>query len=313
MKAATFSGTRFPGWFFLIQALGIGGWWIALACFPDARQAFLPAGAAAVDLVAFRAPDLIVAVPASFAAGVTFFRRSNWAVPLAWFAAGAVDYALFYCVSWSWLRGGGWTSVVFMAPAGLLSTVAALDEGFGRLSIFRRAHVSSPARHVAATLGQIVVFWSFFLALVPMAIAFVEAQLGWPGFCFPGRSGVGAVLFLFWSALGLASGVTMAARGVGTPLPFAAPNRLVVGGPYAYLRNPMVLAGLGQGLSVGLGLGSWAVIAYVLGGGLIWNFLVRPAEERDLLELFGEDYRVYCRRVRCWIPNLHPFRLEDER
>jgi hypothetical protein len=31
--------------------------------------------------------------------------------------------------------------------------------------------------------------------------------------------------------------MTMAARGDGTPLPFAAPNRLVVAGPYRHLRE----------------------------------------------------------------------------
>src|SRR6185503_6520605 len=177
----------------------------------------------------------------------------------------------------------------------------------GSLHIFRRASASTPTLHVLATLGQIAVFWTFFLGLVPLAILVVESRLGWPAYSFAGQKALAAFLFLLFSALGLASGVTMASRGIGTPLPFAAPNRLVVGGPYAYLRNPMVVAGLGQGMAVGMWLGSGAVLGYVSVGGLIWNFLVRPAEERDLLETFGDSYRLYCRQVQCWIPRLRPF------
>jgi protein-S-isoprenylcysteine O-methyltransferase Ste14 len=96
----------------------------------------------------------------------------------------------------------------------------------------------------------------------------------------------------------------VAARGRGTPLPFASPNRLVISGPYAYVRNPMVIAGLGQGLAVALWLGSWTVVAYVLLGGMIWNFFVRPAEERDLRNTFGNEFETYCRDVSCWRPRV---------
>jgi len=303
----TFSGTRFAGWYLTAQGLAFAAWWAYLFWVPAGRGAFVPPGASELDLLAFSLPDLLVAVPASLAAGVAFLRRLRWTLPLAWLAAGAVSYAFVYCVAWAWLRGGGWISVAFMAPAALLSTVAALDASEGALRIFRRASRSSPMRHVLATLGQITLFWTLFLLVVPLAVRFVEARLGWPSLVFAGRTALAPLLFLLFSALGLASGVTMASRGAGTPLPFAAPNELVVAGPYAYLRNPMVVAGLGQGISVGLWLGSAAVLGYVLVGGLIWNFLVRPAEERDLLQSFGESYRAYCRQVRCWFPRLRPF------
>lgn len=298
----TFSGSRLAAWYFAAQALAIAGWWLYLGLVPDARRLFLPPGAADADLMAFQAPDLLVAAPVSFMAAAAIRAHARWAVPLAWFAAGAIVYAFVYCVAWSLLRGGAWLNVALMAPAALLSVVGALDISAGTIRIFRRAAPSRPARHVAATLIQIALFWSFFLVAVPAAIRFVERQLEWPLFAFPLQRATAAILLLACSALGLVSGFTMSRKGVGTPLPFAGTNRLVTTGPYAYVRNPMVIAGLGQGLAVALWLGSWAVLAYVAVGGVIWQLLVRPAEERDLQEVFGDEFTAYCRRVRCWLP-----------
>lgn len=94
----------------------------------------------------------------------------------------------------------------------------------------------------------------------------------------------------------------MAMVGKGTPLPVDCAPRLVVKGLYRYVRNPMAIGGLGMGYAVGLGLGSFGVIAYVTVGMLFWNYVVRPIEERDLLARFGSPYERYCQRVKCWIP-----------
>jgi protein-S-isoprenylcysteine O-methyltransferase Ste14 len=61
-------------------------------------------------------------------------------------------------------------------------------------------------------------------------------------------------------------------------------------------------------LSVALWFGSLAVVAYVLVGGMIWQNLVGPSEERDLRETFGDELAAYCEHVRCWIPRVSPFR-----
>ena len=307
LTRSTFSGTTFAGWYFLFQAFAFSGWWLYLYGVPDAVPLFVPPGASAVDLTAFRAPDLIVAVPASLAAAVAIFRSLRWAVPLAWLTAGAVIYAFVYCVAWSIARDGAWLSVALMAPAALFSGIGALDISAGTLVIFRRAAPLGRSRHVAATVAQIVIFWSFFLFIVPTAIVFVERKLHALVLNIPARRIVGALMFIAFSGLGLASGLTISSRGAGTPLPFDATNRLVTTGPYAYLRNPMVVAGLGQGAAVGVWLGSWAVLAYVFAGGLIWQYLVRPAEERDLRDAFGDQFAAYCTEVRCWIPRGSPY------
>ena len=104
------------------------------------------------------------------------------------------------------------------------------------------------------------------------------------------------------SVLGVWSAVVMSTLGDGTPLPSAMPNRLVIAGPYRWIRNPMAVAGIVQGTAIGLILQSWLVIAYAVVGSLVWNYAVRPLEESDLKERFGEEFQQYRDTVRCWIP-----------
>jgi len=92
----------------------------------------------------------------------------------------------------------------------------------------------------------------------------------------------------------------------------AGTRRLVVRGPYAYLRNPMAFAGLGQGLMVGLYAGSSLTILYVIIGGLIWNYIARPMEEADLAQKFGASFERYTAEVKCWRPRLTPFVIREE-
>lgn len=170
-----------------------------------------------------------------------------------------------------------------------------------------------PAPHwwvVFKTLCQTVVFWSVFLFALPAGIAVLESELGLGWWRFGGVAsvGCGAVLFVLGGSLGLVSGLMMAVRGRGTPLPADCARELVVVGPYRYLRNPMAVAGLTQGVAVGVFLGSPAVIAYALLGGPIWHLFVRPWEEADLERRFGEPYRRYRAAVRCWLPRLAGYR-----
>jgi protein-S-isoprenylcysteine O-methyltransferase Ste14 len=168
----------------------------------------------------------------------------------------------------------------------------------------RIARPASPRWNVFKTLCQTVVFWTLFLVLIPWGILTLEVQLGIDNsrFNLPGQTTVGTILFALGGSLGLFSGYTMAARGLGTPLPADCPRLLVVSGPYRFLRNPMAVAGLSQGVAVGILFGSIPVIVYSLIGGPVWHIFVRPWEEADLEARFGEAYRQYRSRVRCWIP-----------
>lgn len=173
---------------------------------------------------------------------------------------------------------------------------------------FQPAPVASARRNVAQTLGQSLLFWVLFLGVIPVGLARIESGLPYELFHFPSQVWSPWVVFLLACGLGISSGVTMAIDGRGTPVPVAAPRRLVVSGPYRFVRNPMAIAGLVQGACVGAAMGSPLVLAYVVAGGLIWNAFVRPLEELDLEMRFRDDFAEYRTHVRCWIPRIRPYR-----
>lgn len=293
--------------YFLLQGLSTVAWWALLALWPATRAWFLPPHNHASALLAFSVPDLTLLAGGSLVAGALARRGSGWALPLSWLVAGAVDYATLYVMAWAALGGGGWFGFVAMAPMALVSTALALDLAAQQLPLFRQAGAASPRWNVIKTVLYIAAFWSLFLGLVPGFLAQIQAQLGWPRFGFAGQRALATGLFAAMSAFGFGCGWILARRGDGTPLPLDATRRLVMRGPYAYVRNPMVISGLGQAVAVGMVLGSVLVLGYVALGGAMWNWVVRPAEEDDLLGHFGDEYTHYRREVRCWIPRLRPY------
>ncbi|MDF9750219.1 isoprenylcysteine carboxylmethyltransferase family protein [Arthrobacter sp. ES3-54] len=120
----------------------------------------------------------------------------------------------------------------------------------------------------------------------------------------------GALLIGAGAAVIANSFVHFAVEGIGTPAPFAPPKKLVVGGLYRYVRNPMYVsvaaAIAGQGLLLGqpklfvaLGIGAVQVVAFV-----------RLYEEPALTRKFGPAYEEYRRNVPRWLPRLRPWRPE---
>jgi protein-S-isoprenylcysteine O-methyltransferase Ste14 len=173
---------------------------------------------------------------------------------------------------------------------------------------FRPAPPASTGRNLLKTALQCVVIWGLALGVLPALLVRFEPLLGLDRFHLPGQPALALAAFLAFSTLNVATGGVLAGRGHGTPLPLDCPRDLVISGPYAHVRNPMAVAGLGQGASVGLWLGSWLVLAYALLGAIVWQWLARPAEERDLAQRFGDQYREYQRAVRCWWPRLRAYR-----
>lgn len=96
--------------------------------------------------------------------------------------------------------------------------------------------------------------------------------------------------------------------GNGTPAPWDSTTRLIISGPYAYVRNPMitgvVLILAGETLLLASpAIGIWAVIFLVI------NMFYFPlSEEPGLRKRFGKDYELYCKNVPRYIPRLTPWK-----
>jgi protein-S-isoprenylcysteine O-methyltransferase Ste14 len=291
--------------YFLVLGAVSTAWWAAVLFHDGLRRAML----GDADPRLWIAPDLLLFVVPCF---VLAFRThlAALAVHLAW---TGVVLAWF---GWRSLEGGrGAWGVIAMSFAFTGSVMAGLRLVRGPLAAggcfpaalrIRPAAERSIARHLGRTFLQIVAFWSFFLAVLPWSINRLEHRwdLRWTALSVPGVAWTGWILFATQSLLGLWSAMEMVVRGRGTPLPSEAATRLVTTGPYALVRNPMAVAGILQGVAVGLACGSWLVIAYALTGSVVWNTLARPYEEADMAVRFGAEFEAYRRRVRCWIPRL---------
>jgi protein-S-isoprenylcysteine O-methyltransferase Ste14 len=99
-------------------------------------------------------------------------------------------------------------------------------------------------------------------------------------------------------------------EGIGTPAPVAPTERLVVGGAYRYVRNPMYL-GVGATIAgQALLLGQTGLLWYCLAFGVVVLVFVRLYEEPTLHDRFGAHYDAYRRAVPAWLPRLRPWRDE---
>ena len=114
------------------------------------------------------------------------------------------------------------------------------------------------------------------------------------------RSLVAMLLIAVGAGLCWKTGSLFIEYGEGTPAPFDPPRKLVIRGPYIYMRNPMMVAVClvlsGEALlfaSVPLGL--WFLFFFGL-----CLILIPLWEEPDLEKRFGESYREYKQKVPRW-------------
>jgi protein-S-isoprenylcysteine O-methyltransferase Ste14 len=124
------------------------------------------------------------------------------------------------------------------------------------------------------------------------------AHLAWPQFS-------GLAICAAGAFIALSCVFTFAVIGKGTPAPFDPPRKLVVRGPYLFVRNPMYLGAALAVAGAALFFTSWALAAFVLGFLLVTHSFVLLYEEPTLRRTFGPDYANYCHRVHRWLPRMH--------
>ena len=113
----------------------------------------------------------------------------------------------------------------------------------------------------------------------------------------------------------LVSGLLLAGRTMvlfnnaqGTLAPWNPPKKLVVKGPYCYVRNPMIISILIILAAESLLLNAvqiiwWAVIFFIINNIHFYVF-----EEKQLEQRFKESYLLYKKNVPMWIPRLTPWK-----
>lgn len=157
---------------------------------------------------------------------------------------------------------------------------------------------------VIRALTYATIFVGLVLVLVPARLlessgVTPSRETGLPQFA-------GAMVVLLGAALALWCVLAFAVIGRGTPAPFDPPRRLVVAGPYRFVRNPMylgaalVLAGLTTYFA------SLRVFGYTLLFLVVTHLFVIWYEEPTLRRLFGNEYEQYCSQVHRWRPSRRP-------
>jgi protein-S-isoprenylcysteine O-methyltransferase Ste14 len=120
----------------------------------------------------------------------------------------------------------------------------------------------------------------------------------------------GALLTLAGTVFLMHAFAQFVVEGRGTPAPIAPTERLVIGGAYRYVRNPMYLSVLAAILGQALLFGQPVLLAYAAAVGTAVVSFVRAYEEPTLRRRYGAAYEAYHRSVPGWLPRLTPWRGE---
>jgi protein-S-isoprenylcysteine O-methyltransferase Ste14 len=163
-------------------------------------------------------------------------------------------------------------------------------------------------RTAKAAVGSLV-----FLVLVPGIVAGLVPWwlTGWRGreqlpYWLPLRVG-GWILVAAGIAVLLHAFVRFVVEGLGTPAPLAPTERLVVGGLYRYVRNPMYLAVAAIIVGQALVLGRPSLLLYVAAFAAAVVAFVHWYEEPTRRRRFGAQYEAYRRAVPPWWPRRDPW------
>ena len=118
----------------------------------------------------------------------------------------------------------------------------------------------------------------------------------------PVRLGLGVLLVAGGFALWLWTVRLFARIGRGTLAPWDPTERLVVEGPYAHARNPMITAVVAVLLAEALIFGSVAILVFAAGFVVVNHVFFVAYEEPSVERRFGDEYRRYKESVPRWIP-----------
>ena len=156
-------------------------------------------------------------------------------------------------------------------------------------------------RKAAAAVGS-----SLFFAVAPGVVAGLVPWL-WTGWDVAGSPPLvvrmaGWLLIVAGAAFLIHAFARFVVEGLGTPAPVAPTERLVIGGVYRYIRNPMYVAVAATIVGQAMVLGRPALLLYAAAFIAVTAAFVRFYEEPTLAHQFGAEYEAYRRTVPGWWP-----------
>jgi protein-S-isoprenylcysteine O-methyltransferase Ste14 len=165
----------------------------------------------------------------------------------------------------------------------------------------------SRSRRSDAVVGTVV-----FLLLAPGTIAgFAPWVISrWQPGDFPGDvvlKPAGMALIVLGALVLLEAFGRFAIEGRGTPAPIYPTDRLIVGGTYRFVRNPMYLAVEALILGQAALFGRIDLVIYAAMIAVGFYLFVVLVEEPALRRYYPRDYRRYTENVRRWVPRLTPW------
>ena len=160
-------------------------------------------------------------------------------------------------------------------------------------------------------LRSILILPGMALVVIPALILALtrSAHIGWS--LSPPSSYIPIALGLLFILLGLILIIPtirlLSKAGRGTLAPWDPTQRLVVQGPYRYVRNPMIMGVLVALLGEAVFFGSFPLFVW-FSAFLAVNAIYMPlSEEPGLEKRFGEQYQAYKENVPRWLPRYSPW------
>jgi len=222
-------------------------------------------------------------------------------LPMAWVAAIMAGF--------DWIAMPLLGAIVHLSPKWFLGEAVAVT--FVLLPGLCLARWTLRDTHLALRAAlQVATSGLLFLFLIPEAVFALRPGLNWsPLLAMPGWERQLVVLLLFLCALpGLGAVMEFAQRGLGTPIPYDPPQRLVTSGVYRYVANPMQLScTLAMLLWAAMLRNPWLLLAPAIA--VVYSVgIARWDERQDLAARFGDPWQAYRDEVSDWVPRWFPYR-----
>jgi protein-S-isoprenylcysteine O-methyltransferase Ste14 len=159
-----------------------------------------------------------------------------------------------------------------------------------------------PTTSHAAWINTFVHYAVVILAGVAVVRA-IKTHQDWSGWLLPVPTEIGLLLVIVTGGATLLTVINLALKGLGAPFAVALSRKLAVDWLYAWTRNPMVLASLALGLSLGIWFQSILFVLWVI---ILFTpallVIVKVYEERELEIRFGASYLEYKSRTPMLFP-----------